>query len=228
MQKSKSITLVLTALIMSGSLNADMVTEEVPSSVQKHAKFKPLISPELSQQQSRVSALSKSNSFTSRHSSSFDVTNETVGDADSFGRHAVWAGLGQTGISFNNDCSGFPEEAVCLPTSDDGSFQSFDELNLERIVLPPKTAYSLLCHSLTPLVNANFVNNSGGTAQSFFFFTPYVTITNAALDDPALINSFTGLPFNGVYEGGFSASQLDSRSLDAGESEQFFRSTSRN
>lgn len=156
------------------------------------------------------------------------ITRENVGDPESFGCPMRWAGLGQTNSIRITNAECIPDEFTrCLPASDDGSFGSFDELDVATLVLPPNTAKSLMCHSLTPLNFMQYANNSGTPADSVFFFTPYVTLENAALDDPALINNRTGLPFNGSVDSGFAASTFRQRTMDAGENELDFQSYTR-
>jgi len=90
--------------------------------------------------------------------------------------------------------------------------------------LPMPNVYQM---SLPAANFMQYANNTGASADSVFFFTPYVTLENAALDDPSLINNRTGLPFNGSVESGFAASTFRQRTLDAGENELDFASYTR-
>jgi hypothetical protein len=97
---------------------------------------------------------------------------------------------------------------------------SFDLPDIGRLTIPGRTAQSLLCHWLTPLLSFTF-ENSTGVAQpnARFELRPYVTVESDVLRDPALINPVTGVPFGGALESSFAASLLESRSLAAGERE---------
>ncbi len=69
----------------------------------------------------------------------------------------------------------------------------------------------------TPILYYVF-QNSTGTVQpnATLRLTPYVVIESEVLNDPALIDPMTGLPFNGKLETAFAASYRDSLSLAPG------------
>lgn len=148
------------------------------------------------------------------------VTEEDVGDIDSFNRNVKWAGLGQTkSVVVNSAC--VPNDyTVCAPPSSGGSFASFDARDLETIVLPGKTAKSLVCHHITPFYTYNLSNTSGALINNArVTFIPYVTIYNDALNDPSAIDPSTGLPYGGQLESGMAMTTLHTFSLVNGGNE---------
>lgn len=158
-----------------------------------------------------------------------------VGDADSFGRNVKWLGLAQTGvITLDSTCVPAPGDPPpgpddrCVTLNPAPASTSFDFPDLARIKLPGKSAESLLCHWLSPIVSYSFGNPTGVfQPNALFRLTPYVVIESPVLADPALINPLTGLPFGGVLETSFAATYVDSRSLQPGDRQLTRHSQSR-
>jgi len=148
------------------------------------------------------------------------VTEEEVGDVDSFKRNVKWAGLGQT-KSVVVDSACIPNDhTVCAVPSSGGAFASFDARDLETIVLPGKTAKSLVCHHITPFYTYNLSNATGTlTNNARISLAPYVTIYNDALNDPSAIDPSTGLPYAGQLESGMAMTTLHTFSMVDGGSE---------
>lgn len=146
------------------------------------------------------------------------VTEEMVGDVDSFGRNVRYLGVAQTTpIDMQEDCSGAPPEFRCVTLAPAPAVTTFEELGLEAIELPGKSTKSLICFAVTPFVSFNFQNSTGAPQPSAQFnVTLLVTIVNEVLDDPALINPQTGLPFGGQLDVPLSTYR-ESRSLADGE-----------
>jgi hypothetical protein len=158
-----------------------------------------------------------------------------VGDADSFGRNVKWLGLAQTGaITLASSCVPAPGDPPpgpddrCVTLNPAPASTAFDFPDVARIKLPGKSAESLLCHWLSPIISYSFSNTTGVfQPNAQFRLTPYIVIESPVLADPALINPVTGLPFGGVLESGFSATYLDSRSLQPGDRQLVRHSQSR-
>lgn len=148
------------------------------------------------------------------------VTDEEVGDADSFGRNVRYLGLAQTdSLNFQPDCAPFPpdEFSRCITLAPSPASTPFDESDLALIELPAKATKSLLCFTVTPLYDFEFFNDTGVPQNNAQFnVRPIITIENEVLDDPALIDPMTGLPFGGQLTVPLST-YLESRSLAVDE-----------
>jgi hypothetical protein len=152
-------------------------------------------------------------------------TAEDVGDADSFGRDVIYLGNAQTGnVTLQADCTPDPLNPLpptdrCVALSPQPAPTSWKEDGLATMKLPAEASKSLICFALTP--NAFFqFNNLTGAPQpnARFAARAVITIQNAVLDDPTLINPGTGLPYGKLV---FSLQTYDeSRSIAAGERAQ--------
>lgn len=126
-------------------------------------------------------------------------TAEDVGDPDSFGRNVTYLGLTQTlGVIVSPDCTGSdPTIERCVVGAPAPASTAFNESGLAVMNLPAKATRSLMCFTLTPFVSAHWANNLATPATAEFTASAVITIENEVLDDPALINPGTGLPFGG-------------------------------
>src|SRR5688572_31932242 len=132
------------------------------------------------------------------------ATEEDVGDPDSFGRKPVYLGIAQTPlIALQDDCTPDPEAPPqpgeqCITLNAQPAATSFNAAGLDHIRLPAAATSSMLCFELTPIVTYQF-NNLTGSPQPNARFTARATITieNEVLNDPALIDPTTGLPYGG-------------------------------
>jgi len=133
-------------------------------------------------------------------------TTEEVGDAESFGKNVIYLGLAQTlPVTVTDDCTGSdPTLERCLIANAAPATTTFDEANLATISLPAKASKSLLCFTLTPFIFVNWQNSTGAPALARFNAVADITIANPLLDDPALIDPNTGLPFGGVIQVGLT------------------------
>ncbi|QGX39649.1 hypothetical protein [Permianibacter aggregans] len=185
------LTSVITALLGHGVLAAD---------------FKPLREPETERPLASMKAMAAA------------PTVDEVGDVDSFGRKVKWAGVGQT-IAVTADPACVPDEFNrCIATSSGGAFASFDQRDLETIVLPAKSVHSLVCHHITPFYFYQFMNSTGSQQTGAqLLLTPYVTVYNDVLNDPAAIDPNTGLPYGGQLEFSMAVTSWQQRTLEPGE-----------
>jgi hypothetical protein len=133
-------------------------------------------------------------------------TVEEVGDADSFGRNVIYLGMAQTqGVVVQPDCTGSdPTLERCIVANPAPATTTFNESDLASITLPAKASKSLLCFTLTPLVSIGWFNPLATPANARFNANAVITIDNEVLDDPALIDPGTGLPFGGTLTVGLS------------------------
>ena len=139
-------------------------------------------------------------------SATADVTVEDVSDVDSFGRNLRWLGVTQLDATLRSDCSGWTGAGCQVLTP--GAFTSFTFTDLARIRLPPRATKSLLCYWLSPLVTVSYENPSASPVNALLRYTPTLTIENPVLNDPALINPMTGLPFGGRLETSMTSSEF--------------------
>lgn len=135
------------------------------------------------------------------------LTVEEVGDVDSFGRNLRWLGVTQSNARVTSDCTGWTEPG-CQVMTTPGALTTFRFTDLARIRLPPKATKSLLCYWLSPLVTVTYQNPGASTVNALLRYSPTLTIENPVLDDPALINPMTGLPFGGHLETGMTSSEF--------------------
>jgi hypothetical protein len=153
-------------------------------------------------------------------------TEAEVGDPDSFGREVVYLGLAQTAtVSLQEDCTPDPNDPPppqdrCVTLNPQPNATTFSVDNLDTIQLPAASTRSLLCFTLSPSATVSF-NNLTGVRQPSARFTAraLITIENEVLNDPALIDPATGLPYNGRMTfriGTYS----ESRSIAADERQQ--------
>lgn len=161
------------------------------------------------------------------------VDEETVGDANSFGRNVRWAGLMTADVSLAADCTPLPGDPPALPESRCVTLNaapattSFNFPDINRVTLPGKTAKSLLCHWWTPIISYTFNNPTAAPITATFRISPTLTVESPVLQDPSLIDSGTGLPFNGSLLTGMAASHFEQFTLAPGETRTWRDSTSR-
>jgi hypothetical protein len=146
-------------------------------------------------------------------------TQADVGDPDSFGRNVHFLGVAQTGLVTVTVPGGCPPADPNFP--DDRCVEAnpnavIDARDIGRIRLPAKASNSILCHSITTLPLWEFNNTTAGPVTASFRYVAGVTIENEVLNDPALIDPNTGLPFNGSLEVAFGLI-TDSQTLQPGD-----------
>jgi hypothetical protein len=129
-----------------------------------------------------------------------------VGDPDSFGRNVRWLGLlSYSALTLRQDCTpmeGDPEGMQCMqvdPTQVGSQSGRFPDV--ARMTLPARSANTFLCHWLTPTISGTFYNGTGYDDRNpRLAVLPSLTIENASLNAPGLIDPETGLPLNGRME----------------------------
>lgn len=136
-------------------------------------------------------------------------TEDEVGDVDSFGRNVRWLGLTQMNITLADTCPADPgEDSACAVLSPAPAATNFQFNDVARIVLPPKSAESLFCYWLSPYLTTTYANPGAAPVIARLRYSPTLTIENPVLDDPALIDPTTGLPFGGRLTTGMTSSEL--------------------
>jgi hypothetical protein len=131
-----------------------------------------------------------------------------VGDGDSFGRAVNFLGYAQTnGVLVWWDCTD-QLPGTCVVPDAETSTGGIQKIGDEAVIrLPGRSARSLLCFVINPFGFAFFNNTSTTRQLATYSMGARWRIESEVLNDPALINHGTGLPFNGFIENG---SSLDS------------------
>jgi hypothetical protein len=137
------------------------------------------------------------------------VTVEEVGDVDSFGRSLRWLGVAQGDVDLAEACPvpGGAPDARCVALSPTPALTDFDLTDLASITLPARSANSLLCHWFSPVLTLQYANPGADAAVAQFSYFPTLTLENAVLLDPGLIDPTTGVPFAGRLTTGMTASE---------------------
>jgi len=160
-----------------------------------------------------------------------DITVETVGDPDSFGRKKTYLGMTTTRpVTIREDCSTYPPEpeyGSCIETPPAPDTLTVDETDLAVIELPKKATKSLLCFTFTPFATWEWYNDTGIQQTAQMRLRPTFRIESEVLEDPALIDPGTGLPFDGVLIESSVSTFHQMRSLDPDEYDYQSRSTTR-
>lgn len=131
----------------------------------------------------------------------------TTGDPDSFGRSVKFLGLMTSGIvQMAADCTPDPDfppgpDDHCYnpnPTVGAETVVTFQDVG--RMMIPARSANSVFCHWQSPSTAYIYHNPTAAPVSTarFLVNTTY-TIENSVLNDPALIDPNTGLPFNGKF-----------------------------
>ena len=148
-----------------------------------------------------------------------------VGDFDSFGRNVRYIGSLQSGtVSVQSDCTPDPSFPLgpddrCITAAAAPGVTSINVSDVGRVLIPGRSTHSIICHWQTPVVVYGFHNPTGVFQEDGrFVVTPWYTIENEVLDNPALIDPATGLPFGGQFQVGLTGIRRE-RSLQPGETQ---------
>ena len=128
------------------------------------------------------------------------VTEEQVGDADSFGRGVKYLGLVMPRtVTLQPDCTGYDTSFGdrCIPLPPAPGATAFNEADLGRLELPAQSARSLMCFTVTQFTIAEFNNPTPDAQQADLTLRVNIVIENAVLNDPTLIDPITGQPYGG-------------------------------
>ena len=150
------------------------------------------------------------------------VTLEQVGDVDSFGRYVKYLGVVTTSsVSLFEDCGGFDTSFGdrCVTLQAAPAVTLFNEPDLGRIELPARASRSLLCFNLVPFTSIDYFNPLPTSGTALFQVSSVITVENPVLNDPALLDPDTGLPYGGRLAVRFNT-YFEQRSIGAGEFQQ--------
>lgn len=149
------------------------------------------------------------------------VSAADVGDADSFGRNVVYAGIiGSDDVYLQQDCAGFPggnPSNQCLVLNPQPAVTNFDLTDIGHITLPANSTHSILCFHTITFQGWDFANETGAAGESEIRFEESLTVESDLLNDPSLIDPTTGLPFNGELTAYVGTNIGDGGTLQPGE-----------
>ena len=137
-------------------------------------------------------------------------TDADVGDAASFGRNVRWLGLTAAYVQASTDCPAIVAEdpgALCQQISDLAVNTPFAFNDIASIKLPANASNSLLCHWFSPRLSVTFFNPTAYPVPGRYSYNPTLTVENPVLNDAAMTDATTGLPFNGKLTTSMSASE---------------------
>lgn len=145
---------------------------------------------------------------TTAHSSTFAVTDDQVGDSDSFGRTVNWLGVTSAFIDLDTSCGPTDPDTRCQVLQPAPLLTSFHFNDAARIELPAKATHSLLCYWFSPVLMLEYDNPTAANATARLTYTPTLTVENPVLNDPALIDPTTGVAFGGQLTTSMTASEI--------------------
>ncbi|MFT3897772.1 MAG: hypothetical protein QM719_08760 [Thermomonas sp.] len=148
-----------------------------------------------------------------------------VGDVDSFGRSLVWLGVTQGNLDLSSSCP--PDDGDpttnCVVLNAAPAATAFTLNDIGHVTLPGKSANSLLCYWFSPILSVDYLNPGAASDTGMLAYSPTLTVESEVLNDPALIDPTTGLPFDGKLVTGMTSSEHFEVPLAPGQ-QQFERS----
>jgi hypothetical protein len=143
-------------------------------------------------------------------------------EPSTFGRNLIFLGLAQVGaITFDGTCVLDPPIAPpdqCVIIQPAPGQTTFDFEDLGSIYIPGGSTASIIWPEMTYIINYE-LNNTTGVPQANAIFRAHtiITIESAELNDPALVDPVTGLPYNGKIVTIFPFAEGTSRTLAIAE-----------
>ncbi len=158
------------------------------------------------------------------------LTAADVGDPDSFGRNVKFLGTAQTGVVIvYSSCDpavlladldivlGADDRCLAAPIMGQLVSGTFNDIG--RITFPRNSADNVIYFLQLNQMSYDFANSNSNSVFATFAYTPSYTIESVALNDPAAINPNTGLPMNGSFTTGISASKITGKTYQANSQE---------
>lgn len=123
------------------------------------------------------------------------LTEEEVGDVDSFGRDKTYLGVVPTNpVLIQADCTGADPDDICIEHAVPPAGTSVDEEGLGTIELPARASNSLLCFTFTQFSTWLWGNSTGSTQTGNMGLFLTVQVENDVLNG---LTNIDGFPFNG-------------------------------
>ena len=124
------------------------------------------------------------------------VSEEDVGDADSFGNEKIYLGVNQTEAVFiDTDCTTYGPDDICYELDPVTRSVVVDEFNLGSITLPAKSTESFLCFTFTQFSTWLWSNPTVTNVTADMALRATVQIESEFLDG---LSDGDGNPFNGT------------------------------
>lgn len=152
---------------------------------------------------------------------------DDVGDADSFGRPALFMGAASGFVTLSTDPCPSPTPTPSPPATANNNqcFQlnpapaqtSFDAQDIARINLPKNATRDNIYPVFNIFLNYQLQNSTGAPNTGIFRFTAYMIIESTVLNDPSVIDPGTGNPANGKLTFEFDYVYRDDRSMQDGD-----------
>lgn len=149
-----------------------------------------------------------------------------VGEPDSFGRNAKFLGTATSGIVYvYYSCAPAvlladlgltlepDDRCLALPTPGASVTATFNDIG--RIRIPARSVDNTIYFIQNNLVSYDLENPQASRVFANLTYSPSYTIESEALNDPAAIDPTTGMPMNGSFTTGVSASKIFTRSVEA-------------
>ncbi len=150
-----------------------------------------------------------------------------VGDADTFGRPAIYMGAASGLVTLSTDpCPAPTPTPSPVPNGDSFCFQlnsapavtTFAASDVARIRLPAKATRDVIFPVLNMFIGYQLENTTGvDQPQGLFQFSATVDIQSDVLLDPCIIDPNTGMPANGTLTSVFAYSFRDDRRMDVND-----------
>jgi len=153
-----------------------------------------------------------------------------VGEPDSFGKNAKFLGTATTGtvyVYYSCDPAilladldltlGTDDRCLALPTLGQNVSGTFNDIG--RISIPAKSVDNTIYFIQNNLVSYDFFNPYANSVFASYSYAPTYTIESDALNDPAAIDPFTGLPMNGSFTTGVNSSKVIGKTYASNASE---------
>ncbi len=139
-------------------------------------------------------------------------TIEEVGDPDSFGRDVTYLGLASVDPFYlQPNCAPVIEAGFQCLIPVQGQTTEFTSSMVDSIQLPSRASNSLLCFAVTPSTSRRFGNTTTANGLAILVTRALLTIESSVLQDPALIDPTTGLPFDGKISFTFTTNSENRR-----------------
>jgi hypothetical protein len=126
--------------------------------------------------------------------------NPDVGDVDSFGHTVIYLGRFQSiPMIVRDPCSpgNDPTKLRCTNMLHDGLVTNMKETDLGVMHLPARATKTLICFAYNTQYRTEFSASLSASHSTSFFIAADITIENSVLNDPALVDPFTGQPLAG-------------------------------
>lgn len=194
------------SLLLAGAVGATVLARvEPPAAIDTRAASADLVPPAHAR---KVLATTASSATASAAVSTASApTPEEVGDVDSFERNLRWLGVTQGAVVLDASCPPPVPGENCQVLAPAPATTSFSYSDIARITLPGKAAHSLLCYWFSPVLSLGWDNPGATQVIGRLTYNPTLTLENEVLDDPALIDPTTGLPFGGQLLTGMTSSE---------------------